>query len=68
MLLSIQGITKRFGDELALADVSFDVAESEIVWYFNSCSIQYNVHIYSRKLHQKCDFTLFNGVIACNFP
>lgn len=31
MLLSIQGITKRFGDELALGDVSFDVAEGEIV-------------------------------------
>jgi thiamine transport system ATP-binding protein len=31
MLLSIQGIIKRFGDALALADVSFDVAEGEIV-------------------------------------
>ncbi|GAB4535824.1 MAG: ABC transporter ATP-binding protein [Anaerolineae bacterium] len=31
MLLSIQGITKRFGDTLALAGVSFDVAEGEIV-------------------------------------
>jgi ABC-type Fe3+/spermidine/putrescine transport system ATPase subunit len=31
MLLSIQGITKRFGDELALAGVSFDVGEGEVV-------------------------------------
>jgi ABC-type Fe3+/spermidine/putrescine transport system ATPase subunit len=30
MLLSIQGVTKRFGDALALADVSFDVTEGEI--------------------------------------
>jgi len=30
MLLSIQDISKRFGDKLALADVSFDVAEGEI--------------------------------------
>ncbi len=31
MLLSIQGITKRFGDKPALAGVSFDVGEGEIV-------------------------------------
>jgi ABC-type Fe3+/spermidine/putrescine transport system ATPase subunit len=31
MLLSIRGIFKRFGDEPALANVSFDVAEGEIV-------------------------------------
>jgi ABC-type Fe3+/spermidine/putrescine transport system ATPase subunit len=31
MLLSIQGVTKRFGDQLALNDVSFEVTEGEIV-------------------------------------
>jgi ABC-type Fe3+/spermidine/putrescine transport system ATPase subunit len=31
MLLSIQGIVKRYGDTLALSDVSFDVTEGEIV-------------------------------------
>jgi ABC-type Fe3+/spermidine/putrescine transport system ATPase subunit len=31
MLLSIQGISKHFGDEPALIDITFDVAEREIV-------------------------------------
>jgi ABC-type Fe3+/spermidine/putrescine transport system ATPase subunit len=31
MLLLIQGVTKSFGDQLALNDVSFEVAEGEIV-------------------------------------
>jgi thiamine transport system ATP-binding protein len=31
MLLSIQGVTKRFGDELAVDNVNLDVAEGEIV-------------------------------------
>jgi ABC-type Fe3+/spermidine/putrescine transport system ATPase subunit len=31
MLLSIQGISKQFGDEPALVDINFDVAEREIV-------------------------------------